>query len=346
MTFAGTARSIVLSSLIAAVLYMSGLLVLVTPLPLIYVSAARGRWAGFAAAALSLAAVCAIYLALYPSGGAAAASGLATYLPIPGEGLAGFMQHGSLRVIGIGYFAFYVAVALALGEGARFRWSVSRWGGIGLLAGGCVIAAVSSWLLASGGSAILQGIDAYVKFVVNQIVEANAASGAASTQAALLADHADEVTAFILQMMPSLVSVFAIFAVVVNLVIGRRLIKNHHPFSHVHNVARFRLPDVMVWAVIAAGVSFFGDRYAAHTGWLSLVALNCIIVLGALYFFQGLAVTVYLLQGIRFPLLRTLAYVAMIIFLQAASVMLVLLGVADVWVDFRLRRWRALHHQS
>ncbi|MFA4875679.1 MAG: DUF2232 domain-containing protein, partial [bacterium] len=86
--------------------------------------------------------------------------------------------------------------------------------------------------------------------------------------------------------------------------------------------------------------------YVVHAVWPAVVALNCIVSLAALYFFQGLAVTVYLLQGIRFPLFRTLAYVAMVIFLQAASVAMVVIGVADVWVDFRLRRWRAMHHQS
>jgi len=346
VAFARTARSIALSSLIAVALYLSGLLVMLTPLPILHASAARGRWAGIAVAFISLAAVAMLYFFLYPAGAAAPLSGIASYIPIPGEGLAGFVPLGSMRVMGVVYFAFFALIALALGEGARFRWGITRWGGVALLTGIFVVLAAAGMASLGGMGRFFQSADSYIKFVVNQVVEANAQSGAASTQLTLLAEHADEVVTFVVRMIPSLVFVFVLITVAVNLVIGRRLIRGHHQFSHVHNVARFKLPDLMVWAVIAAGIIFFADRYVVHAVWPAVVALNCIVSLAALYFFQGLAVTVYLLQGIRFPLFRTLAYVAMVIFLQAASVAMVVIGVADVWVDFRLRRWRAMHHQS
>jgi hypothetical protein len=341
-----TARAVVVAVVITLMLYVSGLLVILTPLPILYVSMSRGRAAGLLSVLFSAAAVAALYQLVLTAPAGTWESRAAAFLPLPGVGLAGFFPPAFLAASGIGTFGFFAAVAVALAEGARRRWDVATWGGVAMLAGVGVIAAVGIVALYVGPSVILQGMQSYALATVRQVVELHEASGGGSSQIALLADHAEEVASLIVQLLPAIFFVSALLAVSLNLVIGRRLIRAHHPFAHVHNVARFRLPDMLIWAVIAAGAAFFSDRYVAHTGALSLVAANALIALGAVYLLQGAAVMVYFLQGVRVPLVRTLAYVAMILFLQTVSVALVVLGVADVWANFRLRRWRALHHQE
>lgn len=346
MTYIRSAKSVVFAAFIAAALYLSGFLVILTPLPLVYASASRGRWAGIGASLLSLIAISALYLLLFKAGAGTANTGIAAYLPIPGEGLIGFMPLEFLRTLGIGYFIFFAVVAIALSEGARHHLDLLKWGSLALFAGVTVIFVIAVIAAKGAAGSLVDGAALYIRFVVDEVIKVNATSNNTTTQIQLLTDHADEVVAFVMKILPSLLLVYALVAVVLNMIIGRRLIRSHHLFSHVHNVARFRLPEAIVWGLIAAGLAFFADSYMFHKGYVAAVGFNAAIVFGALYFFQGLAVAVYFLQGIKFPFLRTVVYVAMIIFVQATFITFVILGVADIWVDFRARRWRAMHQNS
>lgn len=339
------ARMTAAAALIAVVLYFSGLLVMLTPLPILYASVVRGRTQGIIAALIAGIAVAGLYLVAVPASGAAVSGPLA-WLPLPGQGLEGFFPVAFLRAAGIGYFAFYAATALVLAEGAFRRWDLPRWGGTALAAGLAVIAAIAGWALWTGAPGITGGVRSFVLSAIQQVAEANRAAGGESGQVAFLAERAEEVATAMLGLLPSIIFALALFAVVVNIIVARRLIRGRHVFAHVHNVARFRLPDAVIWGLIASGVLFFIDRYALQSGGLATVALNGLIAFGALYFLQGMAVIVYFLQGVKMPLLRTLAYVAMLIFIQTVSLALVVVGVADVWVDFRLKRWRTVHHKE
>ena len=89
----------------------------------------------------------------------------------------------------------------------------------------------------------------------------------------------------------------------------------------------WRLPEGLVWLAILLGVGFLlpSTRTVATAG---------LLVVGVLYFFQGLAVVAALLERWQLPpALRIVAYV--VILAQLYGVVLVAaLGLADVWADF------------
>lgn len=330
-------RMTALMALMACGLYFSGFLVMLTPLPLMYVIAVRGRRPGFAAAALAGCVVIAVYVLLLLPGGAVQ-GGLA-YLPAPGLGLASFMPAGFPAVFGIGYFGFFVAVAVVLALFPGGRRTLAASGGAALAAGAA--AAVLTFLAAKffcQGS-LLEGLRAFVSYVLSEFLSANEAAGVHSAQIAYLADNAEAVAASIMGVLPALAFAYAAFSVAINAVLGRRFLKAGS------SAAGFKLPDGLIWTVIACGSLFFANSYLLGLAPLSYAALNGLIALGVLYFLQGMAVTSYFLQRIRFSLLRTVVYIAMIIFLQTVSVALIVLGIADVWADFRLRHLRMLQEQ-
>jgi hypothetical protein len=169
--------------------------------------------------------------------------------------------------------------------------------------------------------------------------------GLEAAQLGFLADNAEQVAAGILEILPSLAFVYAAVTVAINLVLGRRFMRVGEPRAQVPGVVGFRLADWMIWLVITSGGIFFANSYLVGSLPARAMALNVLIGTGALYFLQGMAVTAYFVQRIRFSLVRIVAYVAMIIFMQTVSVALVVLGIADVWADFRLRHLRMLHQQ-
>jgi len=317
MIITSRARVLGVGALIAVVLYLSGFLVIFTPLPLIYVSLTRGRREGRQVAFLALAAIVLLYLLAFPALAARAAAGV-LYFPMPWLGLAGFIPTAYLQLIGAGYFAFFLIVGWTLSEGARRKWNLSR---------------------------VVEGLRNYFIQVVAEIARVNQAAGGGG-HLALLADRKEEISGFLLSIMPSIIFVFTLLVVVLNLLVGRRFLKSRQVFHHINNVARFRLPDVLIWGMIGGGVAFFAGRYMLRLAFLDALGINVLIGVAALYFFQGLAVIAYFLQGVRFPLFRALAYLTIIFFFQTLSVVIIGLGVADVWVNFRIRKWRIRHRET
>ncbi|MEE4241617.1 MAG: DUF2232 domain-containing protein [Desulfopila sp.] len=94
----------------------------------------------------------------------------------------------------------------------------------------------------------------------------------------------------------------------------------------------WRLPEKLVWILIASGITAL-----LPTGILRVVGINCLIVTVTLYSFQGLAVIVYLLNKWNVPrFVRTFLYV-MLIVQSFGTILLITVGVADVWFDIRRR---------
>lgn len=330
-------------ALIACALYFSGFLVILTPLPLMYAFLVRGRNSGYAAAAIAGVGVVAFYAFAMPAAGAV--EGALSSIPAPGAGLAGFMPEGFLRVFGIGYFAFFSAVAIALARSAEERRRIAVWGAYALSAGAVVVLVtiIAAKLVCQGG--LVDGVHAFVAFVLKEFLNANEAAGVYSAQIASIADNVEGMTAGVVSLLPSFAFVYAVIAVAINIVLGRRFLKARDAGAQVPGVVAFKLPDGVIWAVISCGAVFFANSYFIDSSVLRTLTLNGLICLGVLYFLQGMAVTSYFLQRIRFSLLRTIAYIAMIVFLQTVSVALIVLGIADVWADFRLRHLRMVHQQ-
>ena len=332
-------KGIAFGAALSLALYASGFLVIFTPLPILYVAVVGGRRDGWmaAASALALASV-AYWMALSAAGGSAAPSSAVAHMPA--MSLAAFFDPAFLLIAGAGGFAFFAAIGLALGEGAMRRYSLTRWAGtafaVALSVMGLILAAGSLMGTEGGGFA------GYLSRVMGEVI-ALKSQAEAGADAGFLADNAEGIISFATAIAPSILFVFALVAVVVNMLVGRRIIRGRHAFAHVHNVARFRLPDWTVWAAVAGGALFFADSYVLHTGSLKVAAINGLISLAALYFFQGLAVVAYFLQGVRAPFVKTVAYAAIVFFFQTEGVVIVAIGVADVWADFRLRSYRARH---
>jgi MFS family permease len=330
-------RAIGTAVLIAVCLYISGLLVILTPLPLVYVSATYGRKNGFIAAAIAFFLVSGLYfgaLFLSPAGGQTALQAI----PLPGLSLLSHFPSLAIEIVGGGYFLFFMVIALILGEAVRYHWGIMRGGGRALVAGLALSCGIALILQLSGVVHIITSVRGYLEFIVGEVARLQEAAGVSSAQTALLTEHGPEVAAFIFSIIPSLIFVFALVSVAMNLLLSRRFIRLPHLFSgHAWDVAAFRIPDVFVWAIIGSALIFFGGRYTLHKGWVEYIGVNVLIALAAVYFFQGLAITAFFLRRLKFPLFRILSYVMIILFFQTVGILIMGIGVADIWVNFRHR---------
>jgi len=116
-----------------------------------------------------------------------------------------------------------------------------------------------------------------------------------------------------------------------NLVLGNWLLKkNNRDLTPWPDYINWKLPEPLVWLVIAAGITVFFLPAPMKT-----IGLNVLLVSVTVYFFQGLAIVTSLLNRWSVPMLIRILIYALIFIQTYGIILLSFLGLADVWADFR-----------
>jgi uncharacterized protein YybS (DUF2232 family) len=155
------------------------------------------------------------------------------------------------------------------------------------------------------------------------------------------ADDLEAIKAFIEQLriqvarlFPALLLTSIICTVWLNIVLSQWLLRRRDPSrTKREDFKNWRLPELLVWPVILAGIALVVPDERLNT-----LGLNAGLVLLVLYLSQGLAIVSSLMQKWSLPLMiRAITY--SLLFLQAYGIAFVAaLGLADIWVDFRKPR--------
>jgi len=136
---------------------------------------------------------------------------------------------------------------------------------------------------------------------------------------------------FLPRVLPGLLIGSILITVWLNQVIAHNLLLRFWPDKTVWpGYSRWQLPDKLVWLVIAAAVlSLLGSGLIKNAGY------SLVIVSVMLYFFQGMAIFIHLLDRWKVPpYLRIILYV--ILTVQSYGLLLLaIIGIADIWLDFR-----------
>ena len=132
---------------------------------------------------------------------------------------------------------------------------------------------------------------------------------------------------------PALMLMSVCMTVWLNMMAGQWLnktVSGHSPWPHYRE---WKLPEHLVWGVVVcvAGLILPNER-------VQTFALNLLLVLGTLFFFQGMAVLSHLLERWKFPsLLRVIIFI--LICVQVFGIFfLSILGLLDTWFDMRQMR--------
>jgi uncharacterized protein YybS (DUF2232 family) len=148
----------------------------------------------------------------------------------------------------------------------------------------------------------------------------------------MLKEQAPQIVEMMLRLLPALLLLsFAFIALINILYLGRRFPERRGEWFSLRFLREWKAPELLVWGLIASGFVLF----LSGAGLPGAVALNLLLVIGACYFGQGLAVIAYFFNKNNVPrFLRSLTYI-LIIFQQIFTLLVVGLGLFDLWGDFR-----------
>jgi uncharacterized protein YybS (DUF2232 family) len=159
----------------------------------------------------------------------------------------------------------------------------------------------------------------------------------------MLRERGPRIVEMIVQVAPALLFLGVALIVLVNaLLLCRRFPERRAQWVDLANLREWKGPEWLVWGLIVCGFVLFVPTASA----IRLIAINLLLVIGAFYFAQGLAIVGYFFDKNNVPrFLRWLTYV-LIGFEQIFTLLIVGLGLFDLWGDFRRLRKNNLHPQA
>jgi uncharacterized protein YybS (DUF2232 family) len=147
-----------------------------------------------------------------------------------------------------------------------------------------------------------------------------------------LRQHSPRLVGMILQILPALAFAGCAVTVLLNLLLlFRRLPLSRGNLLPAGDPKEWKSPELLIWCFIFSGFCLL----LLQDGWVKTLFLNLFIVSMIFYFFQGLAIVAYYFHHKNVPVfLRGLGY-ALIFVEQLFMLLVVGLGLFDLWGDFR-----------
>jgi uncharacterized protein YybS (DUF2232 family) len=130
--------------------------------------------------------------------------------------------------------------------------------------------------------------------------------------------------------MPGILGSIILLVTWMTMAVGNILVEKSCGFSAWPSFHQWQLPEKLIWTVIVTGALILIPVEP-----LPKIGVNCILLLIIIYCFQGFSITVFFMNKWKVPhLLRSFFYV-MIVFQSLGTIILLLFGIVDIWVDFR-----------
>jgi len=227
------------------------------------------------------------------------------------------------------YLTGFALLTLLLPTLLRRGWSIETTVGSVTVALATAVAA-AALAFGSGPVGILEALAALLRDSRERILEMYQHAGIAGDRFDELAAATTLLVDAIIRLAPALMLVSVGLTVLLNLLVVRWQQRRAGTVPVFGDLTLWSAPEGLVWMLIVTGYGFVAPVTA-----LPEIALNGFVVIGAVYFLQGIAITQFWFVRWGTPAwLRAVFYVFVVAeWLLAVGV--VFLGIFDLWADFR-----------
>ena len=147
----------------------------------------------------------------------------------------------------------------------------------------------------------------------------------------VISQSLDKIQQVLVTIIPALVSASTLFVAWISILLARPVLISrslHYPDFGPLN--QWKAPEYLVWVVIGCGLSLF----LPHTA-IKVIAVNGLLILMTIYFFQGIAIVSFYFDKKGLPRFVRVFLYTLIALQQLVLLAVIGLGFFDLWVNFR-----------
>jgi uncharacterized protein YybS (DUF2232 family) len=225
------------------------------------------------------------------------------------------------------------AAGILLAEALGRQWSIEK---TLLLPSAGLMAFIAGLLILQSfqtGQSPWRLLEGYILVGIQENVKIYKQMDISSDSIALISDSAGQIAALLAGVSPALFLVGAVLLIWINLAAARRLFQKrglHYP--EFGDLTCWKAPEKMVWLLIGTG-----GMLLAGSGAVQVVGLNLLIICLSVYLCAGLAVVGFFFRIRKIPIVFKVSFYILILLQQYLLLLVVALGLFDLWADFRKR---------
>lgn len=242
------------------------------------------------------------------------------------------------------FFVEYGLVAVVMAESIRRKYSIGKILflslGASLLLGGALIYA----LLLSKDLDLSSLMAEQIKFSIASSTDLYREMGFSSIEIDKINLYSDKMTSIVVNSMPALMVLSSSFGILINYVLTKTIwnkyVGNNSYFEN-ESLERWSSDESLIWILIGSGTALLLPLKGLNT-----IGLNLLIISLLAYFYQGLAIIVFLMRKKTFPFfVKVIAYL-LIIIQPILLFFIIFLGIFDMWADFRKLKTPGNNHNA
>ncbi len=147
----------------------------------------------------------------------------------------------------------------------------------------------------------------------------------------MISSSLENIQYILVRIIPALIVVSTSFIAWVSLLLAKPLLRSRALFyPGFGSLNLWKAPEFLVWGVIGSGLLLLLPDRA-----FKVIGLNGLIILMAIYFFQGIAIVSFYFNKRRFPVLLRSFFYSLIALQQVVLLVVIGVGFFDMWLNFR-----------
>jgi uncharacterized protein YybS (DUF2232 family) len=227
-------------------------------------------------------------------------------------------------------FAVHLLMGIVLGEAPY--WNLSEDKAIGLATVLSSLAVVSFFALTASisGLGFEEFWTGYWDGLTRSFLEIVGASGTEAE--AEVVEQLKQLGQMLFRISPSFLVGSMLFMVWANLILAKAILKRTQkvPLDEIPRLTTWKAPENLIWVLIASAALVLVSDGFWYWAWL-----NTLIIIGTIYFFQGVAVAAFWLQKINAPHFLGIVFFSLLLLEYRLGLVVAAAGLFDMWLDFR-----------
>lgn len=290
------------STLIAVALIplVGSIIIIFSPLPILFYYTKLGRIAGFAAVGMTLCLVISLLGLISPE-----------------------------KIFPLFFLIGLTGVFLA--EALKREWSIEKTLAIPLLALLAVGAGFLAFHSLQSGQPPWQFVSAYIQNSIQENIRIYGELNISSDQINVIRENAPQITRFLTWTFPAIVTASTGICLWLNILAAGPFFRSHAlHYPDFGDLTRWKAPEKIVWLLIAAGGSLLIPQAV-----VKFLGLNILIICLFIYLAEGISIIGFFLKVKKVPFIFRVTLYFLILVQQYLLLIIVALGLFDLWADFR-----------
>ena len=174
-------------------------------------------------------------------------------------------------------------------------------------------------------------VSAYIVKNLELTLEFYQSMGMPEENIRLISNSMESFQYVLIRIIPALAIALILFIIWTSLMLAKPMFKTKNLFyPDFGRLKLWKAPEYLVWVAIACAILILIPEKA-----IRLMGINGILILMAIYFFQGMAIVSFYFEKRQFPRLLKLFLYSLIAIQQVILLIVVMLGFFDIWFNFR-----------